>query len=237
MFPSEANVISHSCHADTARDSASETTPVPPKTLITNTLNAFLETELPSRCVGAVREILPGDEQFLTAVEARAIDHAVLPVKRSSGAGRFLARQLCARIGFPVLEIPRSSLRYPVWPSGLVGSISHDREFSAAVVGLSASVTGIGIDIESQEQVCPEVASLVASNDELQSFSDIEFGAKAVFSIKEAVFKAVYPNDRIFLEFEDVLIDRRHAIAQTIYDTVVHWRMLTAPRVLAVAWY
>lgn len=237
MFPSEANVISHSCHADTARDSASETAPIPPKTSVSNTLNDFLETELPSGCIGAVREILPGDEQFLTAVEARAIDRAVLPVKRSSGAGRFLARQLCARSGFPVSEIPRSSLRYPVWPSGLVGSISHDREFAAAVVGLSASVTGIGIDIESKEQLCPEVSRLVASYNELQSFSDIEFGAKAVFSIKEAVFKAVYPNDRIFLEFDDVLIDRRHAVAQTIYGTVVHWRMLTAPRVIAIAWY
>lgn len=237
MFPLEANVISHSCPAPAACDSTAEPPAATPTTSITNTLNAFLETALPSGCVGAVREILPGDEQFLAAVEARAIDQSVLHVKRSSGAGRFLARQLCARIGFPVSEIRRSSLRYPVWPAGLVGSISHDREFSAAAVGLATSVTGIGIDIEPPEQVCPEVAALVASKGELQSLSDLEFGAKAVFSLKEAVFKAVYPNDRIFLEFGDVFIDRRHTVARTIYGTVVHWRLLAAPRVLAIAWY
>jgi 4'-phosphopantetheinyl transferase EntD len=203
----------------------------------TQRLNDFLAEALPSGCIGAVREILPGDEQFLTAVEALNLDNAVLRVKRSSGSGRFLARQLCARLGFPVSDIPRSSQRYPVWPAGIVGSISHDRQFAAAALAPASLLMGVGIDIEPAEQVSPGVAALVASADELQSFSHLEFPAKALFAIKEAIFKAAYPKDGIFLDFQDVSIDRNKSVAETNYGRIVHWRLLEAPRVLAIAWY
>jgi 4'-phosphopantetheinyl transferase EntD len=140
-------------------------------------------------------------------------------------------------MGHPVSEVPRSTQRYPVWPPGIVGSISHDLEFVAAAIGLSSQVTGIGIDIEPGERLSPDIGAIVASADESLAFCDMAFYAKAVFSIKEDVFKAAYPNDGIFLEFRDVAVDRARSIARTSYGKSIHWRLHMGASVLAVAWY
>lgn len=183
-----------------------------------------------------MRPIQPGDERFLTESEARGLDRAVAEVRRASGAGRDLARTLCRQLGVPVTEIPRTAERYPLWPSGVVGSITHDREFAAAVVAPSELLRGIGIDIEPSEPLQPGICDIVSPPEEMAAFSDIRFGDKALFSIKEAVFKAVYPRDGRFLDFHDVAVTRHARTATTNYRRVVHWRFTTLPRVLAIAW-
>ncbi len=200
-------------------------------------LRRFLNEQLPLNCVGAVRPINPGDERLLTPAEAHDLDRAVLAVRRASGAGRDLARMLCGQIGVHVVEIPRSPERYPVWPVGTTGSIAHDAEFAAAVVAPTDQVGGIGIDIEPARHLPPGVREVVGPADELAAFSELPFGDKALFSIKEAVFKAVYPRDGVFLDFHDVAVARDSRIATTIYGRIVYWRILTVPRVLAIAWW
>src|SRR5271167_2328748 len=153
-------------------------------------LQRFLDENLPTGSVAAVRLIRADDERLLTPVEAQGIERAVARVRRASGAGRDLARTLCGQLGVSVTDIPRSSRRYPVWPSGLVGSITHDDEFAAVVVGPSATFLGIGIDIEPAENLLPDLSQSLGSAGELADFSDLRFGAKVLFSIKEAVFKA-----------------------------------------------
>jgi 4'-phosphopantetheinyl transferase EntD len=200
-------------------------------------LKRFLDDQLPIGCVGAVRLINPGDELLLTPVEAQGLDRAVPIVRRASGAGRSLARMLCGQVGTPVADIPRSPERYPVWPAGITGSIAHDAQFAAAVVAPDDQLGGIGIDIEPAQQLQPGISELVATAEELAAFSDLPFGNKALFSIKEAVFKAVYPHDRTFLDFHDVTVARGSQTATTMYGRTICWRILTIPRVLAIAWW
>lgn len=111
-------------------------------------LNRFLHLELPAGCIGEVRPIKPGDEQLLAAVEAAGLERAVLSVRQASGAGRDIARTLCGKLGVPTAGIPRSPKRYPIWPVGITGSITHDAEFAAAVVAPTGRFGGVGIDIE-----------------------------------------------------------------------------------------
>jgi 4'-phosphopantetheinyl transferase EntD len=196
----------------------------------------FLNKHLPTGCIGAVRPIHPDDERCLTESEARGLDRAVASVRRASGAGRDLARMLCGQLGVPVREIPRTAERYPLWPQGIVGSITHDREFAAAVVAPSDRLRGIGIDIEPAEPLQPGICNIVSPPGEMAAFSDIRFGDKALFSIKEAVFKTVYPRDGRFLDFHEVAVTRHTRTARTNYGRVVHWRVTTLPRVLAIAW-
>jgi 4'-phosphopantetheinyl transferase EntD len=139
-------------------------------------------------------------------------------------------------MGVYVDEIPRSPKRYPVWPLGIVGSIAHDGDFAAAVVGTTASIKGIGIDIEPAERLPAGVTALVASGEEMLAFSDFEFPDKALFSIKEAVFKAAFPTDEVFMDFQDVHVARRSLSATTVYGRSVNWRILERPRILAIAW-
>jgi 4'-phosphopantetheinyl transferase EntD len=200
-------------------------------------LQRFLDENLPNGSIAAVRLIRADDERLLTPMEAQGMERAVARVRRASGAGRGLARTLCGQLGVPVTEIPRSSRRYPVWPSGLVGSITHDDEFAAVVVGPSATFRGIGIDIEPAEELPSGLPNALGTAGELADFSDLPFGEKVLFSIKEAVFKAVFPRDGIFLEFHNVTVSRPARTASTCYGRTVHWRILNFPRVLAIAWW
>jgi 4'-phosphopantetheinyl transferase EntD len=199
-------------------------------------LNRFLRDALPARCIGEVRPIKPGDEQLLAAVEAEGLERAVLSVRRASGAGRDIARSLCGKLGVPVAAIPRSPRRYPLWPAGITGSITHDAEFAAAVIAPADRFGGVGIDIEPAVPLTPEIRSLVGQPEEWASLSNFALCDKALFSIKEAVFKAVYPRDGIFLDFNNVTVAFGPRTATISYGGTVHWRILNSPRVLAIAW-
>jgi len=201
-----------------------------------HSLNRFLHNELPPGCIGEVRPIKLGDEGLLTAVEADGLERAVLSVRRASGAGRDIARTLCGKLGAPVAEIPRSPRRYPIWPVGITGSITHDSEFAAAVVAPADRFGGVGIDIEPAVPLAPDIRDLVGLPEEWANFSNSGFYDKALFSIKEAVFKAVYPRDGIFLDFHDVTVALGPRTAILSYGGTVHWRILNSPRVLAIAW-
>ena len=202
----------------------------------TLSLNRFLHRELPAACIGEVRPIRPGDEQLLAGVEAEGLERAVLSVRRASGAGRDIARSLCGKLGAPVTEIPRSPRRHPIWPAGITGSITHDSEFAAAIAAPADRFGGIGIDIEPSVPLAPDLHSLVGQPEEWASSSNFAFYDKALFSIKEAVFKAVYPRDGIFLDFHDVTVAFGPRTATISYGRTVHWRILNSPRILAIAW-
>lgn len=204
---------------------------------IGDTLSQLLREHLPAGCLGEVHAIQPGDELLLRKQEERDLERAVISVRRATGRGREVARRLCGAIGFPVDEIPRSSERYPLWPDGVTGSIAHDSGFAAAVVAPIERFGGVGIDIEPCEPLAPEIAAMIGQPAELRAFSDLLCGEKALFSIKEAVFKAVYPRDREFLDFHDAIVDRTARIATTRYGRVVSWNLVAAPRVMAVAWW
>ena len=65
--------------------------------------------------------------------EAQAIDHAVPKRRREFTAGRTAARRACARLGVWAGALPVAADRTPVWPEGVVGSISHS-DLSCAVL-------------------------------------------------------------------------------------------------------
>jgi enterobactin synthetase component D len=102
--------------------------------------------------------------------------------------------------------------RAPIWPDGVVGSITHTRNFAAAAVAWAADIVAIGID--SEQIIDPSMVRDIADIcmvDETMLFraahgrSFCEF-CTLVFSAKEAVFKCLFPLTRKFLEFADVRI-------------------------------
>ncbi len=102
--------------------------------------------------------------------------------------------------------------RAPIWPDGVVGSITHTGGFAAAAVAWAADIAGLGID--SERIIDPATARDIADVcmvDEATLFkaahgrSFCEF-CTFVFSAKEAVFKCLFPLTRKFLEFSDVRI-------------------------------
>lgn len=161
------------------------------------------------------REISLGDENALMPDEAIAFAASVVKVRRASGAARIVARQLLARMGIIGCALPKGDGGAPVWPPGVVGSMSHDSRIAVAAVALSRGFSALGIDIEPAEPLPPDLLDLVATPRERERIAEDPFSGRLLFAAKEATYKAVYPLDRVFLDHHDVevsLSDRRAVV-------------------------
>jgi 4'-phosphopantetheinyl transferase EntD len=97
----------------------------------------------------------------------------------------------------------------PVWPKGIIGSISHSGDFALSVVTRDSKITGIGIDIErSNESFDLKIAKRICTPQEISMLdenpSDKPSRLLKIFAAKEAFYKAVYPTIKTFLGFRDV---------------------------------
>ena len=91
----------------------------------------------------------------------------------------------------------------PVWPPGIVGSITHSRSLALAVVGRRRDVAGIGVDLELERRVTDQLARRVLLVCERERLAEPDWPTM-LFAAKEAVYKAVNPLVGEYLEFTDV---------------------------------
>jgi 4'-phosphopantetheinyl transferase EntD len=196
-----------------------------------------LVSMLPRGAIGGIEQIQLGDEATLTTPELRSMPRTVIERRRASGSARAIARRLLARAGCPSADILRLPNGAPDWPAGFIGSLAHDTKMAAAVIARSNEFGGIGVDVEEPAPLADEVTALVANPFEQQQFCRQPIDGKLLFSVKEAIFKAVHPTDRVFLEFDEVTVDRDALTARTSYGRLVHWRAEAWPHVMAIAWW
>ncbi len=124
-------------------------------------------------------------------------------------AGRTCAHAALQRLGVPSRGVPIGPQREPLWPSGVVGSISHSKNLAVAAVAPVTLLHGIGIDIEPALPLDTDLLSRVCTPAELARLGggpDTALRAKLVFSAKESVYKCLWPSTRQFLEFSDLEI-------------------------------
>lgn len=150
-----------------------------------------------------------GDEADLLPEEAATLAAAVDKRRREFAAGRSCARQALARLGFPAAPILPAPSRAPIWPDGVVGSITHCAGYGAAAVGRRADFLTIGIDAEVHRALPDGVVDRVASVEERQHLSSL--GSQThwdcvLFSAKESIYKAWSPVTSEWLDFEDVAV-------------------------------
>jgi len=161
---------------------------------------------LPGIAIGH-RVISPGDESTLMPEETAKFARSVTQVRRASGAARLVARRLLADVGFPGRAIPNAGSGEPIWPVSVVGSISHDSRVAVAAVALRSHIRALGIDVEPAENLPPDLLDVVATPQERADISSDPYRGRLLFAAKEAVYKAVYPLDRVFLDHHDVSIN------------------------------
>ena len=189
---------------------------------------------LPGILIGH-RLISPGDEHALLPEEAPAFASSVVKVRRASGAARTVARQLLMRLGHPGCALPKSPSGAPIWPAGVIGSLTHDARVAVAAVGLCRDVDAIGIDVEPAEILPPDLLDIVATPQERSKIGDDPYRGRLLFVAKEAVYKAVYPLDRTFLEHHDVQIDLADRKAVVCNGRVVELRFCVSAHLVALA--
>lgn len=129
-------------------------------------------------------------------------------------AHRALDRLLGTSIDTPVGVGPRGA---PVWPPGVVGSITHAHGFAAAAVALADDVAAIGIDSEGilSGPLAREIAPQIATATELEELEhdghEPATLLTVVFSAKESVFKCLHGIVGRYFDFLDVRAARVQA--------------------------
>ncbi len=196
--------------------------------------SAVHAVSLPGIMIGH-RTISPGDEYALMPQEAAAFASSVVTVRRASGAVRIVARRLLAQLGFAGCAVPKANSGMPIWPTGVVGSLTHDARVAAAAVAMQRDFSALGIDIEPAEALPPELWELVATPRERAEIDEGPYHGRLLFAAKEAVYKAVFPLDQTFLDHHDVeisLTDRRAVVRN---GRVVELRYCMSEHVLVLA--
>ncbi len=146
---------------------------------------------------------LPADAALLAA-ESDCIGDMVEKRRLEFTHGRHCAHRAMQMLGMTVVAIPKGTDRAPVWPDGIVGSISHSGDAAAAVITHSSELAAIGLDLESPEALSDEIAAMVCRPDE--QISDDGDRAKLLFCIKEAVYKCIYPRIGCYVDFQEMQI-------------------------------
>ncbi len=140
-------------------------------------------------------------ETGLWPAEAQAIAGAVPARHAEFAAGRQAARAALGQMDVPACAIPVGPGRAPVWPSGVVGSISHDAGLAAAIVGPADRWQGLGLDIARRVPIDAQTAAVILRPD------DPETDPLATFSAKEAAFKAQFPATETWLSYDAAQFD------------------------------
>lgn len=163
--------------------------------------------------IAVVETALRGEPPDLPADEAHSIARAVPRRRLEFANGRVCARRAMAALGHAPVSLPTRPDRVPDWPHGLVGSITHTRDWVAtAVARRDQGFAAIGIDIEPTTALSPDLWASVCGSGELEksaAICDVPPGLAAhiIFCMKEAAFKCQYGLSRAMLEFEDFVID------------------------------
>lgn len=181
------------------------------------------------------RVISPGDEHALMSEEAPAFAASVVQVRRASGAARIVARQLLARLGHAECAVPKAPSGAPIWPAGVVGSLAHDARVAVSALAMSRDLSALGVDVEPAEPLPSDLLGLVATPQERQKIADDPSRGRLLFVAKEAVYKAVYPLDHMFLEHHDVEVDLAERKAIVRNGRVVDLRFCVSTHLAALA--
>ena len=152
----------------------------------------------------------------------------------------FLAGRLCARAAVLQLDGTLATPgigedRAPVWPDHIAGTITHSNGRAAALVALKSEWQGLGIDLENllSDERARRLAKEILTPDELQRMAagcaeDLALLVTLTFSLKESLFKALFPlvQKRFYFEHAELLSWSKdgHARLRLLTELSAQWR-------------
>jgi 4'-phosphopantetheinyl transferase EntD len=169
----------------------------------------------------------PGDPRLLLPAEAQFLGRSVAKRAQEFAAGRVCARRALADLGYEHFAVKRGADRQPIWPQGIVGSITHTVGFCAAVVAPSGTAVAIGLDSEvaggtppggsardgsARDGVKPHLWPSICVASEIEWLGTLPesqrvAAATLIFSAKEAFYKCQYPLTQERLGFHDARVE------------------------------
>ncbi|MFB6991917.1 MULTISPECIES: 4'-phosphopantetheinyl transferase [unclassified Streptomyces] len=148
--------------------------------------------------------LFPGEEELIrNAVESR---------RKEFITARWCARRALGELGLAPVPILKGERGAPIWPRGVVGSMTHCVGYRAAVVARRADVLTVGIDAEPHDPLPDRVLETIALATERQRDRELRESSpeirwdRLLFSAKESVYKAWFPLTHRWLGFEQAEI-------------------------------
>jgi 4'-phosphopantetheinyl transferase EntD len=170
-----------------------------------------IEEILPERVVAVETRHDRADVQLFPE-EERILGQAVEKRRREFTTSRACAREALAELGFRATPILAGQRGEPLWPEGIVGSITHCDGYRACAVARSSEIVTIGIDAETNAALPEGLLPDIARPEELPSLRRLARDSPQVhwdrllFSAKESVYKAWFPLAKRWLGFEEATI-------------------------------
>jgi 4'-phosphopantetheinyl transferase EntD len=123
---------------------------------------------------------------------------------------RRCARTALAGLGLPPAPLLRGPRGEPLWPPGVVGSLTHCAGYRAAAVAWGSRIRSLGVDAEPHQELPAGIAGRIAHPEELAALGALPdglHGGRLLFSAKESVFKAWFPLAQRWLGFEECRVE------------------------------
>jgi enterobactin synthetase component D len=123
--------------------------------------------------------------------------------------GRLGAERCIDRLGMTGSgEVGRGLSGEPLWPTGVLGSITHTRRQAHAVVVPTLSCLAIGIDSEDLTFPAQDLAPVICTEFERRSWirdaPNAHLVTTLIFCVKEAFYKALHPVVGRFVDFNEI---------------------------------
>jgi phosphopantetheine--protein transferase-like protein len=152
-----------------------------------------------------------GQDVSLCPLDAGFIESAAPKRRRDFALGRFCAHAALVQMGRDEPAIPIGTAGAPVWPTGIIGSITHTRGYAAAAVASQERFLAVGIDAERIGGVTEALMPRLFGPAERDWLMAQDAGKRAslltiFFSAKEAFFKAFGAQMENRLAFRDIHI-------------------------------
>jgi len=124
--------------------------------------------------------------------------------------GRLALRQALEQMGAPTVAALSDDRGAPVLPKGFVGSISHKRDLAVAMVARAAHGS-VGVDLEDYAPARNGIADRILVAEEIAAMEALPEDRRWIalvlrFSIKEAIYKAIDPFVRRYVDFHEAIV-------------------------------
>ncbi len=125
-------------------------------------------------------------------------------------ASRWLVAKLLGCSGIKHWQLGNHPDRSPRWPLGISGSLSHHQSKVFALIAAQSQLVGNDIELTLSQESAHDLANMVMDSTEAAILADaglpIELATTLIFSIKETVYKAVYPQVKKIFDFTEVKV-------------------------------
>ncbi|MEV0232258.1 4'-phosphopantetheinyl transferase superfamily protein [Nonomuraea sp. NPDC050786] len=154
-------------------------------------------------------------EGSLFPEEEAMISKAVGKRRKEFTTARICARRAIRMLGRQPTPILSGQSGEPLWPRGLIGSVTHCTGYRGVVVATQVEAAAIGIDAEPNKELPMGVLQAIALPQEERMVRELGEQRpdvcwdRLLFCTKESVYKAWFPLARRWLGFHDALVDIR----------------------------